>query len=210
MDYSKLAEGIFSSLSAEDESESDADSEISTDAKNNTDTTSLISSLLSSNINRGLAALSAAGMITGIFGAIYSRVQGLGDGTTVSYGFLGIGVAAGIYLLGRAGKNKSAEQSIKNAEALVKATERYILKESEQQKLEAKAAEEVAKAAEQTKAASSFLSGSKAGTGLGIDFSNPFNLSGAMGNLGDFNASSGRNTGVVMIPNHSAEKFSWL
>jgi hypothetical protein len=51
MDYSKLAEGIFSSLSAEDESESDADSEISTDAKNNTDTTSLISSLLSSDIN---------------------------------------------------------------------------------------------------------------------------------------------------------------
>ena len=189
MDYSKLAEGIFSSLSAEDESESDADSEISTDAKNNTDTTSLISSLLSSNINRGLAAVSAAGMITGIGASFYSR---------------------GIYLLGRAGKNKSAEQSIKNAEALVKATERYILKEAEQQKLEAKAAEEVAKAAEQTKAASSFLSGSKAGTGLGIDFSNPFNLSGAMGNLGDFNASSGRNTGVVMIPNHSAEKFSWL
>lgn len=106
--------------------------------------------------------------------------------------------------------NHSAERSVKKAEALVKATERYIRNQAEQQTLEAEAEAEAERAAEQTKAAQTFFTDTKTGMGLGIDFSNPLNLSSARGNIGDFNASSGRNTGVVLRANPSAEKFKWL
>ena len=67
--------------------------------------------------------------------------------------------------------------------------------------LEAEAEAEAERAAEQTKAAQTFFTDTKTGMGLGIDFSNPMNLSSAMGNIGDFNASSGRNSGVVLRAN---------
>lgn len=210
MDYSKLAEGIFSALGAEEDVEADVENEISQDADSNVESPSFKSSLLSSKLNKGLAALSVAGMTTGLIGATYSKFKGISDATIPIYTVLGIGVLGGILLLGRGMTNHSAERSVKKAEALVKATERYIRNQAEQQTLEAEAEAEAERAAEQTKAAQTFFTDTKTGMGLGIDFSNPLNLSSARGNIGDFNASSGRNTGVVLRANPSAEKFKWL
>ena len=53
MDYTKLAEGIFSALGAEDEDAADVESEISSDVNNNTQSTSIGQGILSSNLNRG-------------------------------------------------------------------------------------------------------------------------------------------------------------
>jgi hypothetical protein len=210
MDYSKLAEGIFSALGAEDEDASGVESEISSDVNNNTQSTSIGQGILSSNLNRGLAALSIGGMVTGGIGAIAKKFTGDGDGMNLIYTFLLGGLGLGLVLMGRSMNNFSAEQNIKKAEALVKATERYIRTQAEQQSLDAEAEAEAKRAEEQTNAAKSFFGDSKTNMGLGIDFSNPFDLSGAMGNIGDFNASSGRNTGVVLRPNPSSEKFKWI
>ena len=210
MDYSKLAEGIFSALGAEEDVQEDVQNDISSDADANTESTSLKSSILSSKVNKGLAALSIGGMATGIAGSAWNWFKGDGESTTLLYAFMIGGVATGLLLLGRGMSNHSAERQVKKAEALVKATERYIRKQAAQQEKEAELEAEVEKAAEQTKAAQVFFSDTKKGMGLGIDFSNPMNLSGAMGNIGDFNASSGRNSGVVLRPNHSAQKFKWL
>ena len=210
MDYSKLAEGIFSALGAEEDVQSDVENDISEDADSNVESPSFKTSLLSSKVNKGLAALSVAGMTTGILATAYSKIKGVSDATIPIYTVLGIGVLGGVLLLGRGMTNYSAERSVKQAESLVKATERYILRQAEQQELEAEAEAEAERAAEQTKAAQVFFSDTKTGMGLGIDFSNPMNLSSAMGNIGDFNASSGRNTGVVLRANPSAEKFKWL
>ena len=210
MDYSKLAEGIFSALGAEEDVQSDVENDISEDADSNVESPSFKTSLLSSKVNKGLAALSVAGMTTGLLATAYSKFKGISDATIPIYTVLGIGVLGGVLLLGRGMTNYSAERSVKQAESLVKATERYILRQAEQQELEAEAEAEAERAAEQTKAAQVFFSDTKTGMGLGIDFSNPMNLSSAMGNIGDFNASSGRNTGVVLRANPSAEKFKWL
>lgn len=210
MDYSKLAEGIFSALGAEEDVQSDVENDISEDADSNVESPSFKTSLLSSKLNKGLAALSIGGMATGALGAAYSHFKGQSDGTTLIYTLLGVSSLFGVLLIGRGMTNHSAERSVKQAESLVKATERYILRQAEQQELEAEAEAEAERAAEQTKAAQVFFSDTKTGMGLGIDFSNPMNLSSAMGNIGDFNASSGRNTGVVLRANPSAEKFKWL
>ena len=210
MDYSKLAEGIFSALGSEEAAQADVENDIANDADSNVESPSIKSSLLSSKMSKGLAALSVAGMATGLLGTAYAKVKGITDASTAIYTVLGVGVLSGVLLLGRGMTNHSAERSVKQAESLVRATERYIRRQAEQQELEAEAEAEAERAAEQTKAAQTFFTDTKTGMGLGIDFSNPMNLSSAMGNIGDFNASSGRNSGVVLRPNHSAEKFKWL
>ena len=210
MDYSKLAEGIFSALGAEEDVEADVESEITADAGANTESSSVKESVLGSNLQKTMAAISASGIVIGTLGAIYNRFKGASESSTLIYAFLGIGGVVGLLLTGMAIPNFKAERNIKKAEALVRATERYIRRQAEQQALEAEAEAEAERAAEQTKAAQTFFTDTKTGMGLGIDFSNPMNLSSAMGNIGDFNASSGRNSGVVLRANPSAEKFKWL
>ena len=209
MDYSKLAEGIFSALGAEEDVEADVESEITADAGANTESSSVKESVMGSNLQKTMAAISVSGIVIGALGSIYNYVKGASESSTLIYTFLGIGSVVG-FLTGMAIPNFKAQKNVKQAEALVRATERYIRRQAEQQALEAEAEAEAERAAEQTKAAQTFFTDTKTGMGLGIDFSNPMNLSSAMGNIGDFNASSGRNSGVVLRANPSAEKFKWL
>ena len=144
-----------------------------------------------------LGAISAGGIIVGLIGAGVNRITPAFSPQNVNV-LIGVGAIALLVLLGMAIPNSKAKNDVKKAEALVRAAERYIKHQAEQQEKEAEAEQEVEKAAEQTKAAQVFLSDNKTGMGLTVDFSNPLNLSGAMGNIGDFNASSGRNYGCLV------------
>lgn len=209
MNYSKLAEGLFQAL-AEEEDDTTAEGEISADADESKERPSVKESLLGTNLQKMLGAVSAGGIVVGLLGTGYNFFKGSGDHVNMVRTFLGIGGASLLIMVGLAVPNYRAESQVKQAEALVKATERYIRRQAEVQRQaeqEAKAAEEAQK---RTKQAQVFLTDSKSGMGLSVDFSNPFNLIGATGNLGDFNASSGRNSGVVLAPNHSAQPFKWL
>lgn len=208
MDYAKLAEGIFSALGAEEDVDPSVESEISDDAKANTEKPSLKSSWFSSPFSKMLGAISAGGIIVGLIGVVVNRVYP--QNLQHVYALLGVGAISFLVLIGMMIPNYRAKNEVKKAEALVRATERYIKQQAERQEAEEESEAEVEKAAEQTEAAKIFFSDNRTGMGLTVDFSNPFNLSGAMGNIGDFDASSGRNTGVSLVPNHSSQKFKWL
>ena len=207
MDYAKLAEGIFSSLGAEEDS--DAKSDISSDADTNNESSTLRSTMFGTSVQKVLSAISLGGIGAGLTGALWNKLAGASDESTTIWLFSGLGFASLFVLVGMGVMKGRSDKDVKKAEALVHATERYIKQQADTQAKEAEKAAEVEKAAEQTKSASSFFSTTRPSQ-LTVDFSNPMNLSGAMGNIGDFNVSSGRNTGVVPAGNHSAEKFKWL
>ena len=129
MNYSKLAEGLFQAL-AEEEDDPSAEGEISADASESTERPSVKESLLGTNLQKMLGAVSAGGIVVGLLGTGYNFFKGSGDHVNMVRTFLGIGGASLLIMVGLAVPNYRAESQVKQAEALVQATERYIRRPS--------------------------------------------------------------------------------
>ena len=108
MDYSKLAEGIFSALGAEEDVEADVESEITADAGANTESSSVKETVMGSNLQKTMAAISVSGIVIGALGSVYNYVKGASESSTLIYTFLGIGSVVGLLLTGMAIPNCSS------------------------------------------------------------------------------------------------------